>query len=127
MTLSFSRRPVVALAAALVSLALAQPAAAHSDVHHSEPADGAVLRSPPPAILLTFMAPVQVTVLRLVNEAGREQPLRREGARSAAVTEVRAAVQGALPPGNYRVEWRGASPDGHAGGGTLRFRVEPAR
>jgi methionine-rich copper-binding protein CopC len=43
------------------------------------------------------------------------------------VVEVRAAVQGTLAPGDYRVEWRGASADGHAGGGTLRFKVEPSR
>ncbi len=127
MPLPFTRRRAAPIAAALIGLALAHPAAAHSDVHHSEPADGAVLRTPPSTILLTFMAPVQVTALRLVDQAGRERQLRRDGARNAAVVEVRAAVQGALPPGDYRVEWRGASPDGHAGGGTVRFRVEPSR
>ena len=127
MSLSLRRRPAVAIAAALLSLTLAHPAAAHSDVHHSEPADGAVLRTPPSTILLTFMAPMQVTALRLVDQAGRERPVRREGARSTAVVEVRAAVQGALPPGDYRVEWRGASQDGHVGGGTVRFTVEPSR
>ena len=36
------------------------------------------------------------------------------------------AVPEALAPGAYRVEFRGASADGHVGGGTLRFRVGPA-
>lgn len=127
MFLPFSRRRIAPVAVALIGLALTHPAAAHSDVHHSEPADGAVLRTPPSTIFLTFMAPVQVTALRLVDQAGRERPLRRDGARNAAVVEVRAAVQGALPPGDYRVEWRGASADGHAGGGTVRFKIEPSR
>ena len=128
MILFLRRRYGVAVAsAALLGLAAATPAAAHSDLHRSEPADGAVLRTPPDAIVLAYQAPVQVTSLRLVDPAGRERPLRREGARSAAVSEVRAAVQDTLPPGDYRIEWRGASPDGHAGGGAVRFRIEPAR
>lgn len=121
------RRGLAAAAAALLGLAAATPAAAHSDLHHSEPADGAVLRAPPSTVVLTFHAPVRVTTLRLLDGAGRERPMRREGERGAAVGEVRAAVQGALPPGDYRIEWRGVSPDGHAGGGAVRFRVEPAR
>ncbi len=128
MPTSLRRRggPAVAIAA-LLAFGAAAPAAAHSDVHHSEPADGAVLRAPPATVVLTFHAPVRVTTLRLLDGAGRERPVRREGERGAAVGEVRAAVQGALPPGDYRIEWRGVSPDGHAGGGAVRFRVEPAR
>ena len=115
-----------AIAAVLFTLAIA-PASAHSDLHASEPPDGAVLRSSPGVIALSFSMPMQVMALRLINEAGREQPLRREGNRTALVHDARAAVTDALPAGDYRVEWRGASPDGHAGGGTVRFRIEPAR
>ena len=109
-----------------LTLVAAGPALAHSDLHHSEPADGAVLRSAPPAVVLMFPAPVRVMTLRLLDEAGREKKLAREGERSAAVQEVRATVQDRLAPGAYRVEWRGASPDGHVGGGAIGFRVEPA-
>ena len=108
------------------TLVVAGPALAHSDLHHSEPADGAVLRSAPPAVVLMFPTPVRVMTLRLLDEAGREKKLAREGERSAAVQEVRATVQDRLAPGAYRVEWRGASPDGHVGGGAIGFRVEPA-
>ena len=71
-------------------------------------------------------APMRVTSLRLLSEAGEEMQLRREGATKDMVQQVRAAVPRPLAPGAYRVEWRGASPDGHVGGGTLRFRVGPA-
>ena len=124
----FASRMRAAAAAAAVALgaALAGPALAHSDLHQSEPADGAVLRSAPPAIVLAFPAPVRVMTLRLLDEAGREKRLAREGERGAAAREVRAVVQDRLAPGAYRVEWRGASSDGHVGGGTIGFRVEPA-
>ena len=127
MTASTSRRRSILAAAALaLSLAAAGPALAHSDLHHAEPADGAVLRSSPPAISLMFAAPVRVMTLKLLDESGRERRLAREGERGAAVREVRATVQETLSPGAYRVEWRGASADGHVGGGTLAFRVDRA-
>ena len=76
---------------------------------------------------VTFQEPVRVTSLRLLDGTGREAKLAREGERTAAVHEARAAVQGPLAPGDYRIEWRGSSVDGHVGGGTVRFRVEPTR
>ena len=120
-----SRRCAFAAVTAALSLAAAGPALAHSEIHHSEPADGAVLGSAPPAIVIMFHQPVRVMTLRLLDEAGHERKLTREGARTAAVQEVRAAVQDRLPPGGYRVEWRGSSEDGHVGGGAIAFRVEP--
>ncbi len=110
-------------AALLLGLAASTPAAVHSD-----PADGAVLDRPPARLALTFTAPVQVTALRLLDEAGREHPLAREGARRAPVGALSAAIPHPLPPGAYRVEYRGVSADGHVGGGTLGFRISaPAR
>ena len=126
MTASTSRRRSILAAAALALGLTAGPALAHSDIHHAEPADGAVLRSSPPAISLMFAMPVRVMTLKLLDEAGRERKLARDGERGAAVAEVRATVQETLPPGTYRVEWRGASADGHVGGGTVGFRVERA-
>lgn len=120
------RRALVVASVVALGLAAAGPALAHSDLHHSEPADGAVVRDTPPAVVLMFQMPMRVMTLRLLDEAGRERKLAREGERGAAVEEVRAAVQDRLAPGAYRIEWRGASPDGHVGGGTVRFRVEPA-
>lgn len=125
---AFLRRARAAAASAFaLGFAAVGPAAAHSDLHRSEPADGAVLRAPPPAVVLAFQEPVRVTSLRLLDGAGRETKLAREGERIAATREVRAGVQGPLTPGDYRIEWRGSSVDGHVGGGTVRFRVEPTR
>ncbi|MCO6415824.1 copper resistance protein CopC [Siccirubricoccus sp. KC 17139] len=126
MTAPLPRCRALVAAATALGLAAMGPALAHSELHHAEPADGAVLRGSPPAISLMFAMPVRVMTLKLLDEAGREKKLAREGERSAAVEEVRATVQETLPPGGYRIEWRGASADGHVGGGTLAFRVERA-
>jgi methionine-rich copper-binding protein CopC len=105
-------------------MGIAGPALAHAELRASEPADGAVLSVPPPGISLSFTEPMQVTSLRLLDERGRERPVRREGSRTAAAAEARAGVPESLPPGSYRIEYRGLSADGHVGGGAVRFRVE---
>lgn len=108
------------------AIAMAGPALAHSDANHTEPAEGAILSASPPNVVLQFPMPMRVMTLRLLDEAGREKRLSREGDRGAAVQEVRASVRDRLAPGAYRIEWRGASPDGHVGSGTVSFRVAGA-
>ena len=115
----------LAAAVLLFNLATAGPAAAHAELRTAEPADHAVLLRAPTRLALTFTAPMQVTRLRLLDEAGKEYPLSREGSRQASVSEVRAAIAQPLPPGAYRVEYRGLSSDGHVGSGMLHFRVDP--
>lgn len=120
-------RPLAVLGVALALAATnARPAAAHAELRASEPAEGAILAAPPASLRLLFTTPMQVTSLRLLDEAGRDRPLRREGSRTAATTDLVAALTGSLPPGAYRVEYRGLSVDGHVGSGVLRFRVGPA-
>lgn len=110
----------------LLAIALSGPALAHSDIAHSDPGEGAVLPASPPVVELMLTQPMRVTSLKLRSEAGRETPLRREGASGGMTQQVRAVVSETLAPGAYRVEFRGASADGHVGGATLRFRVGPA-
>ncbi len=116
--------PAVLGLALVLATGTAGPALAHAELRAAEPAEGAVLSAPPGRISLTFTEPMQVTSLRLLDEAGRERPLRREGSRTAATAEARADVLGPLPPGAYRIEYRGLSADGHVGGGAVRFRME---
>ena len=115
---------VSGLALALAAgAAAARPALAHAELRASEPAEGAVLPASPGGISLSFTEPMRVTSLRLLDEAERERPLRREGERTAATAEARASLPDPLPPGAYRIEYRGLSGDGHVGGGAVRFRV----
>jgi methionine-rich copper-binding protein CopC len=109
---------------ALIAAALAWPAApafAHAELRRSVPEPGAVLRGPPERIELHFSERVQVTALRLHRAGGREVPLPgRRGIREAQSDAVE------LPPlehGEYRIEWRALSGDGHAIGGSIGFRV----
>lgn len=119
MTPAFIRRGL--LAAAVLAPLLPGLASAHAMLHASSPADGAVLDASPRAVELTFMEECRVTMLRLLDESGRERPLRRPAA--AMTDRVSAPLGAALPAGSYRLEWRAVGSDGHAMSGTVRFAV----
>ena len=115
------------LMAAILAASLAPGSAlAHAMMHASDPADGTTLTTSPRTVNLTFTEPCRVTAMRLLDNSGREQQLRREGARGNATTSS-ATVPSPLPPGAYRVEWRAMGDDGHVMSGTVRFVVASTR
>jgi methionine-rich copper-binding protein CopC len=118
------------LRSSLLALTLAavipSAASAHAMLHTSDPADGASLTTSPPSLNLTFSEDCRVTALRLLDERGREHPVRREGGRAAS-SKATATVAAPLPSGAYRLEWRAMGDDGHVMSGTVRFAVAAAR
>jgi methionine-rich copper-binding protein CopC len=113
-------------AAAIAVLLAPGAASAHAMLHSSDPADGATLNASPRALHLMFTEDCRVTALRLLDEAGREHQVRREGGRAAS-SKATATVAAPLPPGAYRVEWRAMGDDGHVMSGAVRFAVNAAR
>ena len=111
---------VVALGLALA----AEPAAAHSELRATVPANGARLAASPPALELTFNEDVQLTALRLLDAADKPIRLERKAAREPRRAE-RATVP-SLTPGAYRVLWAAISADGHPITGSFRFEVADA-
>jgi len=106
----------------LPCLLLPAIARAHSELRGTSPADGA--RGPAPAELrLRFNEAAQVTLWRLRDAAGAELPLARTRDATARVEHI--ARPAALPPGDYQVEWRAISADGHPIRGQHRFTVTP--
>jgi copper transport protein len=127
-------RRLVAMAAAvlgltaLIGLVTAAPASAHAVLVGTQPADGAVLAAPPPAVTLTFGEPVETALasVRLYGASGR-------AARTGALThpagradELRAALQAQLSDGTYSVRWHIVSADGHPETGGFTFSVRVA-
>ena len=115
-----------ALTAALAVLIAPAGASAHAMLHSSDPGDGATLNSSPRALHLMFTEKCRVTSLRLLDEAGKERRIRREGGREAA-SHATATVPSSLPPGAYRIEWRAMGGDGHVMSGAVRFAVTSSR
>ncbi|MFC3226560.1 copper resistance protein CopC [Marinibaculum pumilum] len=116
-------RPLLAtMLAAAIGLFATAPAFAHARLTSSDPADGAKLSAAPTSARLSFSETVLVTDVSLAGAAGREVETHRESAmRPAAQSEV---TFDALPPGDYRLQWRAQSADGHPMSGSIGFTVK---
>lgn len=68
----------------LATMAIAGPAAAHSELRGSIPATGAVLDCAPEAISLQFSEQVQLTALRLYRVDGWSAPIEWSGVNVSA-------------------------------------------
>ncbi len=95
---------------------------AHTEKMTSEPADGATVASVESAVL-RFDEPVRLTAVTLSNGAGEEIALPRS-------RSLEPAAQVSLPlpelrPGDYRLDWRALSADGHPVSGGFDFTVAP--
>lgn len=93
---------------------------AHSSADQSTPKDGSVLSTVPEAITMGFAKPVRVTKAGMVHND--KHPTKFEIPSKDFVSKVKftPAFQG---EGNYVVEWRGLSKDGHAVKGSFSFKV----
>jgi len=115
------RIAVIAVAMAIAALVGASAAWAHASLVSSEPADQAVVASPPSELLLRFNETVSPIVLRLVHPSGDvvELPSRTQG--------DGATIAVALPPGltqgTHLLSWRVISADSHPVGGSLTFSI----
>lgn len=110
------------LTTALAALVLAPTLAfAHATKTETTPADGATLASGPPTLEIAFDAPMRITTLEIADADGDSYDL--DYVRGRPVTDFRAKLPD-LPPGTYRVHWRGLSDDGHPSSGSFSFTIE---
>lgn len=114
--------PRAALAAGALALAtVAAPALGHTELVGSSPVDGAVVRSLPGVITLTFGEPIararSITVTR-----GGANHLVTFGRNPKNAAQVRVRTKNDRE-GRYAVAWKVVGQDGHTITGTFRFRV----
>ncbi|MBT9258067.1 copper resistance protein CopC [Phycicoccus sp. MAQZ13P-2] len=122
------RRVPRLLAVVLLLLGLAvvtaTPAAAHTGLESSTPADGSTLRRSPTTLVLRFADPVVPgTAVGALSGPGGRTSLRAPTVRGAT---VRMTLAEPAAPGRYRLAWRVVADDGHPVSGTLRFEVAGA-
>lgn len=103
----------------LAVLGPAAPAAAHSHLHHSDPADGSRTAAVPAGIRLVFSQDVLAlgARLRVTGPAGDVA----DGRPAVAGTEVRQRLRPGAAAGRYTVLWRVTSADGHPLSGRFSF------
>ena len=107
----------------LILLIAAGSALAHSDLVSSDPADKAVLATPPTTITLTFSEDLDPgkSSFKLVGPAGTV------GDGTVSADPVTMTLEGlALDPGDYEIQWTSAALDGDILRGTLTFTISEA-
>ncbi len=108
------------LAGALLALVVAAPVLAHAELVTSDPADRAVLATPPTMVTVTFSEAIdpERSRFRLVGPDGAV------GVGRVADDPAVLVLAGLdLGPGTYEIQWTAASDDGHIERGKLRFTV----
>ncbi len=103
-------------------------ASAHSGLARSEPAEGDALLRGPRYVRLWFTETLRDNGRNLIGVLDADGARMDEGVAYVDPedrTHVWAPIEGALPAGEYRVEWRASSADGHPVEGVFAFRVAP--
>ena len=122
MNVPASARTVAALVASLVlTLLVAAPVLGHAELESSDPADKAVLDTPPTTITLTFSAGLHAAkssfrVMGADGEAGT-------GKASKNGATVMTAEGLALAAGSYTIAWTSVAEDGDIERGQITFVV----
>jgi len=111
---------VPALAGAFLVLVLVSPALAHADLESSDPADKAVVSTPPTIVTLRFSEDLDPgkSSFRLIGPSGTI------GTGKVAGDPTGMTLDGlTLLPGDYEIQWTSAALDGDILRGTLTFTV----
>ena len=125
------RRIAAGLAvAAVVTFAIAAPAAAHDQLVSSSPSADEQLESPPESITMTFSGDLLVldesltgAVVLVVDASGRDWV---SGDVTVAGRTVTAPLAPGMPIAGYQVRWQVVSEDGHPIAGVVPFTVGDA-
>jgi len=101
------------------SLLWSSSSTAHTHLVGSIPADRAQLATAPKEAVLTFAEAVEMTAAKLDSANGKTALKAPEGSSK----EVHIALP-ALAAGQYHLQWRATSDDGHVMSGELSFEVK---
>lgn len=114
-------KSAVIAAFAVLALALAPAAHAHSPLESSSPADGETVAGAISQIKLQFSKPVRLTLVRVgPQDADPVEP--KSDLPGSFVEAVEVAVP-TLEPGDYNTQWTAVAQDGHVMTGSFAFTV----
>ena len=108
---------------AILLVAFASVAAAHTAAVGSTPKSGSILAASPPSIEITFKAPVRVTAVIVQQDGKPDRKLSSTPATAATTIKIENPQ---LEPGLSHVRWTALSQDGHVVKGVVDLTVKPA-
>lgn len=120
------RKMFAAMAALFLMLSTASAVSAHAHMKSTQPANDAVVTAPT-HIRLEFSEGLELAFSG-IKITGPAKAAVATGAAShgeAGDSVLDVPVAGAMAPGQYTVEWRILSKDGHKTKGTFSFTVKP--
>jgi methionine-rich copper-binding protein CopC len=111
---------ILSLLSGLALVAFGVTANAHAHLQKSSPAEGSVITTSPPNLVLNFSEAAKLTALSIQKGSEPEQKLKPPSITAAQQISVPLP---ALTPGTYSVNWRVVSDDGHIVAGVLHFTL----
>lgn len=123
------RRAALTLAAcvlaAVATLAFASVASAHSALVGSDPADGSSVAVGPPTVTLSFNEPLQES-FQALTVVGPDRNYWQQGDPTITGSTISTSLRELGPVGEYLINYRVTSADGHPIEGQLRFTLTTA-
>jgi methionine-rich copper-binding protein CopC len=113
---------LLALLWALVGVGAANPAAAHTELTSSTPANGAALATAPSSVRLVFNEAVKPVAGGIGLKSSTGEAV-ETGAPKVTGSTVVVPIDSTLAAGGYLLSYRVVSADGHTVKGTVVFRV----
>lgn len=110
---------------AVLFLAFASLAAAHTPLVSSAPAANATLPGPVKQLLLVFGGDVRLTAVVLTDAQGAAKKTAKVP--EAVAKQFTLAVEEDLRPGAYTVTWRAVGADTHVVSGEIHFAIAAAQ
>ena len=120
------RRLAITISALALAIATAEPCYAHSFPASENPSAGQTLGAPPPAVAITYDAPIEklFASLEVDNSAGVNQAAGQPQVSDDGSTLSVPVAH--LSPGDYTVKWRVVCVDTHHTEGSYSFTVAGA-
>ena len=114
------------LLGALLSLAAASPALAHSELASATPAVNSTVQQAPSEVSITFTEEVEprFSSIHVLDPKGHRVD---QGTAHVAPSDAKLLIVGLKPlsPGLYKVQWQATSVDSHKTKGSFQFTYKP--
>jgi len=109
---------------ALLALTSVPPVHGHAFLDHAEPRVGSTVQAPPAEVKIWFTQEIEQAFSSVNVRDAKGERVNTADSRVDATdhTLLRVPLE-ALPPGNYKVEWRVVSVDTHVTEGDFVFHV----
>lgn len=115
------RRTILAAAAAFA--VMAAPAAAHTEVKSTSPAEGSSRGTGLRTVTVTFTQSIQRGTLRVTGPGGAVVSKGSGGRDPRKISRLKVRLKRALGAGRYTARWTIKAVDGHEQTGSFSFRL----